>query len=467
MKRVFATLLALTMALALFGCAKKPEAQEALSPVVSESDAAAEAPTDAAPAAEEWNYVLTTHSESGECKSDEDVLLATVSYELPVLQLTNASGEVFGGETAERGVTQRQLDACRAFNARMEAYRAELVSAEKLGQEALAQYNEMSEELRKTFPAYMQSCELSGSRQNGDLLDVVLLDYGYWGGAHGGSALVDLHFDLAEGTFFTLRDLSDEPEKLLEEIRRDVLRSIWESGEEDWYFDDYSETVSAKDDFTFTLDETGITVYFSEYEIAPYAAGMPEFLIPYANISRFLNERGQRLLGLSAEDRAMGDYYAAEEMWNWFEGAMPLDYDDTIMIAQQNESGSYDAMYARVDIPGVRCAADMEALLRTRFTAELAHERVAANEAVFLHESDGKLYAMPAGRGDNLLIAGVDYAIRMNDDGEGGVVTATIRWQDYDEAQGNWALTGETTDYEMPFTLTDGGAIFSKFYTIW
>ena len=43
-----------------------------------------------------------------------------------------------------------------------------------------------------------------------------------------------------------------------------------------------------------------MNVGFEQYEIAPYAAGMPSFQISYEKLASFLNERGQRLLAALA-----------------------------------------------------------------------------------------------------------------------------------------------------------------------
>lgn len=462
MKRTIAILLSLTLALALFGCTRNQPAEPALAP---QSDPAAPADSQTTTAEPEvppvmWEYVFTTEAETGEYRNDDGVLLATVSYDLPRLTVS-------GGSAVTSAPPADMQAICDAFNSGVAELRGALGSAEELGADAQLWYNEMDESARANFPAYEITGSVETHWMRGDLLDVVLMEYQYWGGAHGASTYQNLHFDLGTGTFFTLRDLSDKPDKMIEELRWNVLGKIWESGQADWYFDDYESTIQHKDDFLFSLGGDGLTLYFDEYEIAPYAAGIPEFLIPYPEFSRFLNERGERLLDLSLADRCMGDYYEAEELWNWFEGGLPLDYDDTILVPSQTQEGSYDLMYSRVDVPGVNSVDDLRALLRTRFTDEVIDERLDLGETLLFEESGGKLYAMPAGRGDNLYIAAVHYTIEMNGEGTGGKVIATVHWQDYDEEKQDWALTGETTDYEMPFTVTDGGARFSAFYTIW
>ena len=47
--------------------------------------------------------------------------------------------------------------------------------------------------------------------------------------------------------------------------------------------------------------------------------------------------------------------------------------------------------------------------------------------------------------------------------GKSGTVTQTVWLRNWDDAAGDWVLTGETETYEYPFTLADGHAVFSAF----
>ncbi|MNP77964.1 hypothetical protein D3C76_1754850 [compost metagenome] len=40
---------------------------------------------------------------------------------------------------------------------------------------------------------------------------------------------------------------------------------------------------SIEADRDFFLNRNGVVIYFTEYEYMPYVAGMPEFVIPYAD----------------------------------------------------------------------------------------------------------------------------------------------------------------------------------------
>ena len=48
-------------------------------------------------------------------------------------------------------------------------------------------------------------------------------------------------------------------------------------------------------------------------------------------------------------------------------------------------------------------------------------------------------------------------------DGESGTVTQTITYGDWDEASQSWTPNGEEENFEYPFTLVNGHAVFSAF----
>ena len=62
----------------------------------------------------------------------------------------------------------------------------------------------------------------------------------------------------------------------------------------------------------------------------------------------------------------------------------------------------------------------------------------------------------------NLMIGKFTYEV--TDLGEaGGTLVQTVHYQDYDEAAGDFVLTGETDELAYPFTLANGHAVFTDF----
>ncbi len=101
----------------------------------------------------------------------------------------------------------------------------------------------------------------------------------YTGGAHGMYARATLNLDTATGNELTLADLFPDDPDYLRTIRDELLRQI--TAEPDHYFPDAAESLATiPANQSFYLQGDTVVVYFSLYEIAPYAAGMPEFVIP-------------------------------------------------------------------------------------------------------------------------------------------------------------------------------------------
>ena len=297
MKKIWMSLLALTLVLSLIGCGNQTAQSEA-------SRSAAEKPAEntaqeEANGAEEkpqtgtaaWHYVLTTDKRTEEKKNAEGVLLAETRYELPKLEA------ICDGGDASQTTPEAQRKVCEAFNSRVAELSRSLNTAEKLAESAQEQYNEMSEEYRKSFGSYIEELRVSESRQRGDLLEVSFQTYGYWGGAHGGSSFFSWHYDLADGKFIELADLSDQPEKLNQMIANEIVSAIEKGDDTDGYFEDYAETIRAKESFEVSFGADAMTVIFSQYEIASYAFGIPTFEISYDKLAPLLNERGRCLLG--------------------------------------------------------------------------------------------------------------------------------------------------------------------------
>lgn len=107
----------------------------------------------------------------------------------------------------------------------------------------------------------------------------------YTGGAHGMTVRKSNNFDIHTGQKLLLKDLFAEGYNY-KAIVDDIINTEI-SKNKDNYFEGSFKGI--KDDSDYFLNNKGIVIYFQLYEIAPYAAGMPEFLIPYSKINKGLN----------------------------------------------------------------------------------------------------------------------------------------------------------------------------------
>ena len=484
MKKSLSLILALFLMVSLFACAKtepsSPEAggesggQTASTAPAQPGGDTAPSGTDKAPSGADtepsgggeepsggeseppvWHYALTVETTAAEHKNEDGVLLAATYYEMPRLTL-EAEGDASGWEPPEE-----MQAVCDLFNTSIDRSALWGGTPWDVAAEAESLY-EARKEYGGEFMQLAEEFRLQETHLAGDLLSVRGEGYINLGGMHPDWDYAAWNFDLTEGSFFTLSDLTDRPEELHDALVQNLIDRIYASEKWEAYYEDVEEILRGTPEFKVSFGEESMTVWFSEYEIAPFVAGIPEFEIPYAEISRFLNARGERLLALPEETKLLGDYYEAEQMWYWFEGLAPLDYDDGRIL-----SGSpFEGYYYRFDFRGITTLDELRELLATRFSEPLVNERLSDEpDPLPFEEIDGALYVAPAGRGTDWTVGSVDYTVHLN--GESGTVEARIHRLDWDEESEDWAETGEIDTVEFPFVVGENGAVFTDFACIY
>ncbi len=473
MKRIVAVLLALLLVLALFGCSKQdqptpqptqqptseptpqatpePTQEPTPEPTQQPTPEPTSEPTPEQPADEEWDFTVQVERSEQEFKAEDGTVIAKESVERPVLALVNQSGEVYSDSGPGRGVTAQQLAVCQTFNDATAAVGVWDIDIEEEGRTIY----EMRKASGDEMPPVGREITVSELNRQGGLLSVLEGDYAYLGGAHPDYGLHAWNYDLAGGSFVGLTDLTDRPAELRETIAYEVAAQISASEIREGYYADWYNRLLAKEDFEVFFGAEGMTVFFQEYDLAPHAVGVPVFRIPYGSISRFLNGYGEQLLDLPIEAKVIGDFHEAQSLWTWLEAGAPVDWNDT-------RTEDY-IQFSRVNDPNVHTLADVKEMLSRYVDESFVEEQLAGNGV--LREFDGVLYAAAVGRGDDITIASVDYDAQLS--GEGGKVIVTIHRQDYDDAAGDWVLTGETDVLEFPFTLRGGHAVFSTMYYIY
>lgn len=459
--------LAIVLALGLSGCARQTGEQG----TPPGADGAAIVKTGQEDAGVQWRYAVETERYTQEYYAADGALLATADYELP--RLTAALGTEGGGEPPED-----MTAVCETFNNMFETYCDERIRGNELEESARFGY-ELSREVGGAFEPYADAVWLESFYQTDTLLSVRLMGYTYYGGAYPNNGNHIWNFDLENGQFVSLRDLSDWPDELVEAARWDIVAQVYEQELDAGYFDEWEDTLNATDNLLVGFDADGMTVYFGDYELAPHAAGIQTFRIAYEDVAQYLNGRAERLLGLSREMVALGDYHEAEYLWNWFHMASapvstewPEDYRTWHVTT---DGAAWDAGYFRVDYRDVTTLAALRALLETRFSSEIVDALLApdANDGILpFREFDGVLYALDAGMGSNIDIDSVDHAVEL--DGEaGGKVVATAAIRDWDreaavDENGNWHYAiKEYQTFTFPFEWTENGARFLHFESIW
>lgn len=120
-----------------------------------------------------------------------------------------------------------------------------------------------------------------------------VIEDGYWygGGAHGYPYMAIMIFDLATGEKISLKDLYHGSEEDFKTIVATATAEDMESGNYNPYFTEtYDDTYAAAyevvtlDTTHFTMDEDSLNIWYSPYEMGPYASGYITVEIPYEDL---------------------------------------------------------------------------------------------------------------------------------------------------------------------------------------
>ena len=121
---------------------------------------------------------------------------------------------------------------------------------------------------------YNQNCYLS----------LYFDQYEYAGGAHGLTVRYSDTWNLPKSKRIELSEMfphrPNYREFIIQSINKQIENEI--ANGNTMYFEDYPKLVNENFKVNnFYLTKEGLVIYFQEYDIAPYASGIPTFVIPY------------------------------------------------------------------------------------------------------------------------------------------------------------------------------------------
>lgn len=122
---------------------------------------------------------------------------------------------------------------------------------------------------------FIQSFAVTYNREG--ILSVVTDKYGYTGGAHGGTFRDGMTFSLKDGKQLGLADVlkaAPDYKQKLDAILKQKTKKVT--------FDEKGAGLSETPGFY--VSEGGITIFYQQYEIAPYAAGLPTYTISFGDL---------------------------------------------------------------------------------------------------------------------------------------------------------------------------------------
>ncbi len=165
---------------------------------------------------------------------------------------------------------------------------AEVINSEikKSADAGLLEVTEAAKTNSETQPGATYSFYARYSVNEGDKIISVPVQYSnFTGGAHGMTNVIS-YTALKDGEkLLTVDDLFVEGKDYKKAVKDIVKAEI--AKEKDLYFENAAETVD-KNDFNFYLKKDTVVVYYSLYEIAPYAAGIRYFEISVEDLKDYL-----------------------------------------------------------------------------------------------------------------------------------------------------------------------------------
>lgn len=240
------------------------------------------------------------------------------------------------------------------------------------------------------FNGYVSESEAKIMRADEDIFSFRLNAYSYTGGAHPNSSVAAYNYDTKTGKEVALSEVISNQDKLCE-VLIEKLEALSEAQGGNLLSEGYKEVVQdevyereiegiegIKNKLTWTLSASGMTVYFSPYEVGPYAAGLITVELPFAEHTELFSEKWT---APAREKKAVLPLSAYEEV------QFDVDGDGAAeTVSYREEDGEYGSTDIVVDIDG-------------NSVSESAEYGVTA--AYLMRTEAGKTYLYAESRSDN------------------------------------------------------------------
>lgn len=297
MRRLLAPLAAVAL-LGLTACGTGVAGKVSLSAGPAES---APAETSAPTSAPKVSYAVETSTLENTIRADDGAELLSYRYDLPVLHAYGENDDEItaGASTRER----RALEITQTFNQKFSDLAQEDLTT--LSGAAREDYALRAKDQGGWVEPYSE--EFSYSAYMTETLVSVSAAYtSYSGGAHGNTVLLGWNFDLNSGAFLVPTDFGSDAKTfsnaVAEELTAQAKARAAEADQtpEMYYWEDYTDILKDWTSYAVSFDEAGMTVNFSPYELACYAAGEQSFTLDWTFLTPLLGEKGRAWLSLPA-----------------------------------------------------------------------------------------------------------------------------------------------------------------------
>ena len=159
-----------------------------------------------------------------------------------------------------------------------------------------AMYNEMKQVGMPEIPELASSTKITKDYETDRVVTYLFNSYENGGGAHGGAVGSGMTFRKSDGRRVAWDMFSSGK---MQTVLRDGLKEYFEVKTDE----ELASNLTLTETYLLPMPVTppifgkdGIIVTYQQYEIAPYAAGMPSFVIPYNKAKAMMNNTGKQLI---------------------------------------------------------------------------------------------------------------------------------------------------------------------------
>ena len=129
---------------------------------------------------------------------------------------------------------------------------------------------------------------------NNDFVSLIISNYTYLGGAHGGTVYKTVNYDLKNNRDLKLTDVFAADSDYLKTISDHSIAEL-NKNLEDMSDDEMIREgagADAKNFSNWNLSKNGLLITFDQYQVAAYAAGSPTVVVPYEKLKDILRKDG-------------------------------------------------------------------------------------------------------------------------------------------------------------------------------
>jgi hypothetical protein len=165
------------------------------------------------------------------------------------------------------------------------------LSMQQIGKVFIQDYDDFKSEIPDAFGGWHYTAKVDVEVLTDSLLSLSINDEYYTGGAHGGSGVYFINLNPRTGHEFTLDNLlkpgyNDALTNLGNKIFRQTRQLADTASLSDHYFEFPEDKFQLNKNYGFKKE--GVVFFYNSYEIAPYAAGPTEILIPYEELKEWM-----------------------------------------------------------------------------------------------------------------------------------------------------------------------------------